>query len=520
MLPNASSRGTRLWLCVLFAAGMVGAQVYPPGGGYPGGSPYPGRSPYPGGTGGGSPLPIPGRRGGQQKQSKDPAQPLPNFRGSLKRMDEKALAIELGDSRVLDFRRTSKTKFFKAGEELKTPRVAVGDQVSIEASEEPGGYLTAVNVYWEKGGSTDSETATRSPERDKAEGTPDTWAKDDPDRPVLRRSTPNAQPEPAAAGKRKEAEEPEGPSKPVASTERAPAPARSDDDDPGRPVLRRGAPSGQRAPVATRPVEIAESAPPKDVVYRNVEQPGDMIPTMRRGQSDDLIRKATDAALEFTETLPAYVCQEMMTRYQGEGKPIRWSALDVVTMNLVYENGKEDYRDITVNGKPKKSLEETGGAWSTGEFGTVLIDLFSPATATDFVYQRNTRVNGIATKVYDFRVAKENSHWSIKMGSQSFDPPYKGSVWIDPQNGRVMRIEMQAYGFPGSFPADHVESATDYQYIRLGDAKQYLLPVHAETLTCQRGTDMCSRNTIDFRNYRKYSGESTITFDTPKDVKK
>ena len=45
---------------------------------------------------------------------------------------------------------------------------------------------------------------------------------------------------------------------------------------------------------------------------------------------------------------------------------MRWSALDVVTMNVVYENGKEDYRDITVNGKPKKSLEETGGAWSTG----------------------------------------------------------------------------------------------------------------------------------------------------------
>jgi len=199
---------------------------------------------------------------------------------------------------------------------------------------------------------------------------------------------------------------------------------------------------------------------------------------------------------------------------------VRWNALDVVTMNVVYENGKEDYRDITVNGKPKKSLEETGGAWSTGEFGTVLIDLFSPATAADFKFMRETRVNGISTKLYDFSVARENSHWSIHMGSQGYDPPYKGSVWIDPQTGRVMRIEMEAYGFPGSFPADHVESATDYQYIRLGDAKQYLLPVHAETLTCQRGSDICSRNAIDFRNYHKYSGESNITFGTPKDDKK
>ena len=106
-------------------------------------------------------------------------------------------------------------------------------------------------------------------------------------------------------------------------------------------------------PRAERRRKTAGTAPSKNR--------GDIIPTMRRGQGDDLIRKATDAALEFTETLPAYVCQEMMTRYQGEGKPTRWSAIDIVTMNLVFENNKEDYRDITVNGKPKKSLEETAG---------------------------------------------------------------------------------------------------------------------------------------------------------------
>jgi hypothetical protein len=503
------------------AAGIAGAQVYPPGGGYP----YPGRSPYP--TGGGSPLPIPGRRG--QQKPKDPAQPLPNFQGALKRFDEKAISVELGDNRVLDFRRTSKTRFFKGGEEIKSPKFNLGDQVSVEASEEPGGYLTAVNVHWEKaaGAASGPDTAKRSPERDKAEGTPDAWAKDDPDRPVLRRAPQQAPPGSAQAEAPVEPEKPRPPApaqaevpvepvKPVASAERAPAPARVDEDDPGRPILRRGGPAGQRAPAAPRPVETAEVKAPAPPVLRDGEDYSS-IPVVRRGQGDDIIRKATDAALEFTETLPAYVCQEVMTRYQGQGKPVRWEPLDVVTMNLVYENGKEDYRDITVNGKKKSSLEESGGAWSTGEFGTVLIDLFAPATATDFVFRRDSRINGIAAKVYDFSVARENSHWSITMGSQRYNPPYKGSVWIDPKTGRVMRIEMQGYGFPASFPVDHVESATDYQYIRLGDARQYLLPVHAETLTCQRGTDYCSRNTIDFRNYRKYSGESTITYEAPKD---
>jgi len=222
-----------------------------------------------------------------------------------------------------------------------------------------------------------------------------------------------------------------------------------------------------------------------------------------------VLEKARKAALGFIETSHNYVCQEMISRYQSESRPANWRPLDVVTSNLVFENGKVAYKDIAVNGEPKKSMEETGGTWSMGEFGTVLVDLFSPTTAADFEYRRESRTSGVNTQEYDFSVTREHSHWSIRMGSRSYDPPYKGSVWIDPQSGRVMRIEKQAYGLQSSFPTDHVESATDYQYIRLGDAKQYLLPIHAETLICQRGSNICSRNTIDFRNYRKYQGEST-----------
>ena len=36
--------------------------------------------------------------------------------------------------------------------------------------------------------------------------------------------------------------------------------------------------------------------------------------------------------------------------------------------------------------------------------------------------------------------------------------------------------------------------------------------MHAENLTCVRGTPNCTRNVIDFRNYRKFAGESVITF--------
>jgi hypothetical protein len=99
------------------------------------------------------------------------------------------------------------------------------------------------------------------------------------------------------------------------------------------------------------------------------------------------------------------------------------------------------------------------------------------------------------------------------MGSQSYRPAFKGKVWIEPSSARVLRIEMAATVFPAEFPADHVEASVDYDYVRLGGTQRYLVPVHAESLSCQRGTDNCFRNAIDFRNYQKFEGESSIKYE-------
>ena len=473
------------------------AQVYPPvggypGGGYPGGG-YPGQSPYPGRNPTGTGIPVPGRSSKNKPDTSTKAgEPLPNFRGNLKVMDDKTISVELGDKRVMDFKRNDKTKFFKNGDQVKVPKFNPGDQVSVEAMEEVGGYMTAVNVYWEKSA---SGAATKTDD-----GVVDTWKDDAPPKTGTERSTEMK------------------------------APAPRDAEDPGPPKLKRGGvadPTREQAKAV--PEEAPPNLPPADErgAMRAPAPPSDR-PSVIRGDGDEdavrivqkkdepLIRRAADAAMEFTETLPSYVCSEMVTRSMSQSTPANFQAIDVVSMEVVYENGKEDYRNIQINGKRTvKKIEETGGAWSTGEFGTVLVDLFSPATAADFHFRRDSRAGGIMAKMYDFDVNRENSHWSIHATSQTYVPAFSGSVWIDPGTSRVLRIEMEAKGLPASFPLDHVESATDYQYVRLGDAKQYLLPVHAETLSCERGTNYCSRNVIDFRNCHKYTGESTITFGAP-----
>jgi len=490
------------WFAIwLLAAGAASAQVYPPGG-YPGGG-YPPGGNYPSGPS------VPLGRSKTNPNSSTKGQPMPSFRGKLRQMDNKTITIALDDDRQVDFKRNDKTKFFRNGEEVKNPQFAVGDQLSVEGPQDEKGYLIAVNVYWER--AAGAHTAATN---DKDGGAVDTW-KDNP------KDAAPANSEAAA---------------PV--THVTPPPTKPDADDPGPPVLHRGKPTdaarehaaeppaqtgtaGNAPPVAGPPVAApqtgtAEAAvTPPAPVYRDADEAP--VPEARPQRSDDLIRRAAGAAFDFTEGLPNYVCQEQIARYASDTRPANWQSVDLVSASVIYENGKEDYRNIKVNNKPRDSFKDTEGAWSTGEFGTLLIDLFSPASDAQFRFRQTDRIAGVNARVYDFTVDHPHSHWNIIVSSQSYMPPYKGAVWIDSLTGRVLRIEERAYGFPSDFPSDHVESATDYEYVQMGDARKYLLPVHSENLTCFRGSDSCQRNVIDFRNYHKYAGESTITFgDTKK----
>ena len=184
--------------------------------------------------------------------------------------------------------------------------------------------------------------------------------------------------------------------------------------------------------------------------------------------------------------------------------------LDVVSAEIIYANAQESYRDVKIDGRSTaKSLQEIGGSWSTGEFASTLLELFRPDTYAQFRSGGVSHVSGFSAQVYDFQVRSENSHWKLQAASQTLVAAYGGSVWVDPTSARVLRIEMQARSIPPDFPMDTVESAVDYSYVTIGGAS-VLLPVHAESLGCERGTRYCSHNIIDFRNYHEYKVDFKI----------
>jgi hypothetical protein len=392
-------------------------------------------------------------------------EPMANFAGVLKQIDKKGIVIELGDNRVLEFARNAKTRFV----EVKEAELKPGDHISVEALQDAAGFLTAVNVRLE-----------------------------------------------AHAEGRDEAPKPAPPAPPRPTATEGDVAYEAAESDPDRPRLRRGVPPKRKpsAPEPDKPEPVASAAPPREPAVP-AAPPREAAPAQAAAESteDPVIEKARAAGEGFTESLPNYTVQQITSRYQSSTSKPDWKPLDVVSADVIYENKRESYRNLKINGKPVNlAMNQLSGAWSTGEFGTILRNLLAPETAARFRLRKQAIIAGRAALVYGYDVDRENSTWLVKMGSQSVEPAYRGAIWIDKETARVLRIEMEAVDLPSAFPLDKCEISAEYGPVRLGTTAEYILPVQAETLSCQRGTSVCSRNRIDYRNYHKFAGESSITY--------
>ncbi len=225
---------------------------------------------------------------------------------------------------------------------------------------------------------------------------------------------------------------------------------------------------------------------------------------------DSFIGRAAEAADEYIRGLPDYICRQRTFRSSSRNAGLSWSNGDTIELELVYEGGRENYRKTT-GAAVSPDTDTLGGAWSSGEFATALIDLFDPASAAEFHFQKTSRVGKLDARVYAFEIMQENSSWSVRIDSLAFAPAFRGTAWFEAATGRLLRLERETTNFPRDFPVVSLQSAVEYGYVRLGGDQMHLLPLEAENKGCRRDR-VCFRNTVQFRNYRKFESESTIRY--------
>jgi hypothetical protein len=227
-----------------------------------------------------------------------------------------------------------------------------------------------------------------------------------------------------------------------------------------------------------------------------------------------LLEQARHHALAFMEELPNFIVTQFITRSVRTPEHKDWQAEDKLEVELIYRAKKgEQFKLVKRNDKPTTlSYEELRGATSTGEFGSMLGALFAEESKAEFKEAKREAFRGHAAVVYEFRVKKafSNNQITDKTSGRSVTTAYSGSVWIEVESGRVLRIEQSAEDIQRGFPITLAESAVEYDWVKIND-ERYLVPVYAEVILGSDADRYYSRNVIEMRNYHLFETDVKIT---------
>jgi hypothetical protein len=227
-------------------------------------------------------------------------------------------------------------------------------------------------------------------------------------------------------------------------------------------------------------------------------------------------------ALGYSKRLPDFICTQVTRRYaapaqgskysRGDSQP-SWQSLDTLQIRLSYFDQKEEYKLTMVNNSvTNQEYNKIGGATSTGDFGTMMRQIFERSTEARFEWEGWYSVRGRKSLGFRYSVSQAKSQWHI-VYERSYDivPAYTGVIYVDDETHEITRITLQPQGIPAGFPVKRAETVLDYGWEELSGRK-FLLPLKASML--MSADDYMSRNDTEFRMYRKYSADSDIKFDT------
>lgn len=238
--------------------------------------------------------------------------------------------------------------------------------------------------------------------------------------------------------------------------------------------------------------------------------------SVRQQQMLDRIR---EYAMTYTQSLPNFICIEVMRRYVDPTRSDSYRSLGTVLAKVSYNEGQEAYKVYSVNGHFEEvSMERagaSGGAISTGEFGSMMREVFEPKSAADFGWDHWATLRGRRMAVFNYSISSAHSSYSISYSAgpgdeQHIITAYKGQIYADENTGEIARIRFVAVDIPRSFPVTETSEVLDYDLVEISGQK-YVCPLSAKLLMTA-GRER-TKNELEFRDYRKFGTESNIKYD-------
>ena len=234
-------------------------------------------------------------------------------------------------------------------------------------------------------------------------------------------------------------------------------------------------------------------------------------PNSSPAPSQDLLaRVEIENELRYTD-LQSFVCSEHMDRYKGHLNGDGAHQIDAVNARVSFENGVENYSGIQQNNRERASLSTLPGAWSEGEFGTLLRQTRTLLTTQPLSSQAISDQNGEAAVLYSLSVSGEDSPWELIVSSQRYRVPFRTDVLVSKDTGRILQIKRISTAMPPDFGISEIQWSVSLQPVQM-DGKVWLLPATGEYSIQYQKTNRRDWNVITFSDYHRYTASSVMHF--------
>jgi hypothetical protein len=211
-------------------------------------------------------------------------------------------------------------------------------------------------------------------------------------------------------------------------------------------------------------------------------------------------------------SLKSFVCQEEIQRFQGNLRGSKTRPIDRVSANLSFENGVERYYDIRQNSRSLPSISTLAGAWSEGEFGTLLQQTAQLLATHPTSFIAAATIAGNAAVLYRFSVTAEESPWDLRVGIEHYRIPFTTDVWILASSGEILKVARKSSTMPEETGISEIDWDVTLGAVDL-NGKTWQLPSAAAYSVSYTEAKRREWNQISFSGYRRYSSASSLRFD-------
>jgi hypothetical protein len=210
--------------------------------------------------------------------------------------------------------------------------------------------------------------------------------------------------------------------------------------------------------------------------------------------------------------LQSFVCDERVERYRGRLDALEGHRLDVLTAHLSFENGREHYYDIRQDKHERPGFSSVSGAWSEGEFGTLVRQTERLIADNPVENWALEELHGEPASVVTLHVAAGESPWDLVIeGGGRRSIAFDTTVWVSNLTGQIVKVSRRSTDVPSESGISAIEWNVTLKELATATGT-WLVPDTGDYSVEYRDRNHREWNRIYFSNYRRYGAESRITY--------